>query len=194
MGRHSEDFLGWHSRGYLPHFDKGLVAQSVTIRLFDSLPALSLERLRREVKLLPDRDRRERLKEKIDLLIDAGYGSCYLRREAIAGIIKESLRYRDGRDFWLHCWCIMPNHVHFLASFIRPMDRVIREFKSYTASMANKALGRVGSFWCDDYFDRYIRDDDHFGVVADYIEMNPVRAGLCKHAHEWPWSGSAGLS
>jgi len=33
---------GWHSRGYLPHFDAGATPQSVTFRLFDSFPALQL--------------------------------------------------------------------------------------------------------------------------------------------------------
>jgi len=29
---------GWHSRGYLPHYDGGEIAQAVTFRLADSLP------------------------------------------------------------------------------------------------------------------------------------------------------------
>jgi hypothetical protein len=30
--------LGWHSRGYLPHFDGGELAQFITFRLHDALP------------------------------------------------------------------------------------------------------------------------------------------------------------
>jgi hypothetical protein len=32
----------WHSRGYLPHWEAGEVAQSITFRLADSLPAVAL--------------------------------------------------------------------------------------------------------------------------------------------------------
>ncbi|MFM2091811.1 MAG: hypothetical protein RLZZ127_2300, partial [Planctomycetota bacterium] len=35
---------GWHSRGYLPHFDTARVIQSITYRLADSLPADVLRR------------------------------------------------------------------------------------------------------------------------------------------------------
>jgi len=45
-------------------------------------------------------------------------------------------------------------------------------------------------FWQDDYFDRYIRDEDHYRRVVRYIENNPVKAGLVPLAAEWPW-GSA---
>jgi hypothetical protein len=38
--------------------------------------------------------------------------------------------------------------------------------------------------------DRYIRDGDHFDNVRAYIEKNPVAAGLCKQASDWPWSSA----
>ena len=36
---------GWHSRGYLPHFDSADTIQFVTFRLFDSLPRAVAEML-----------------------------------------------------------------------------------------------------------------------------------------------------
>ncbi len=38
----AQGFKGWHERGYLPHCDKPGLAQFVTIRLWDSLPASRL--------------------------------------------------------------------------------------------------------------------------------------------------------
>ncbi len=35
----AKGFLGWHQRGYLPHYDAPGVTQLVTLRLVDSLPA-----------------------------------------------------------------------------------------------------------------------------------------------------------
>lgn len=35
----AKGFLGWHQRGYLPHYDAPWVTQLVTLRLVDSLPA-----------------------------------------------------------------------------------------------------------------------------------------------------------
>jgi putative transposase len=33
-------------------------------------------------------------------------------------------------------------------------------------------------------------DEDHFWKALRYIELNPVRAGLVRHAWEWPWSSA----
>ncbi|MEX1049053.1 MAG: hypothetical protein WED15_05975 [Akkermansiaceae bacterium] len=53
-------------------------------------------------------------------------------------------------------------------------------------------LGISGTaFWMRDYWDRYIRDADHFDNVRAYIERNPVTAGLCKQSRDWPWSSAA---
>jgi hypothetical protein len=34
---------GWHSRGYLPHFDAGEIPQFITFRLADSMPQALLD-------------------------------------------------------------------------------------------------------------------------------------------------------
>ena len=40
---------GWHNRGYLPHFDGGEVFQSITFRLYDSMPQELLAKWRAEL-------------------------------------------------------------------------------------------------------------------------------------------------
>jgi len=40
---------GWHSRGYLPHFEGGEIAQTINLRLADSLPKSVLERWNQEL-------------------------------------------------------------------------------------------------------------------------------------------------
>ena len=41
-----------------------------------------------------------------------------------------------------------------------------------------------------DYFDRYIRNADHFVKTIQYIENNPVKARLCKRPEDWPFSSA----
>jgi putative transposase len=43
---------GWHSRGYLPHFDSPETVQFVTFRLADSLPTAVIEGLRLQDEVL----------------------------------------------------------------------------------------------------------------------------------------------
>jgi REP-associated tyrosine transposase len=59
------DHKGWHSRGYLPHFDSQDVVQFVTSRLADSLPQEAVVKLRRAA-------RPESLR---DELLDQGWGA-----------------------------------------------------------------------------------------------------------------------
>lgn len=66
----------WHSRGYLPHFDSGEVAQFVTWRLADSLPQSVLDKWRQE--LAPDimPNAKVILRRRIEHYLDQGYGNC----------------------------------------------------------------------------------------------------------------------
>jgi REP element-mobilizing transposase RayT len=85
----------------------------------------------------------------------------------------------------------MPNHIHALIQVWRtPLAKILKDLKSYTAKEANRVLQREGTFWEEDYFDRYIRDEEHFRRVVGYIENNPVKAGLVHMAAQWLWSSA----
>jgi putative DNA methylase len=99
--------------------------------------------------------------------------------------------HHDGVRYRLHAWVIMPNHVHVLLEIWQvPMGKILQNWKGYMAKEANKILGREGAFWAGDYFDRCIRDEDHFRKVVRYIENNPVKAGFVSMAEDWRWSSA----
>jgi REP element-mobilizing transposase RayT len=127
--------------------------------------------------------------------MDKGHGSCWLKIPSIAGLVEEALLHFDGERYILNAWVVMPNHVHTLFEPMNgtALESILASWKSFTANKANQTLGRSGQFWSKESFDRYIRDARHFRDVVDYIENNPVRAGLCKRPEDWPWS-SAGDS
>jgi len=89
-------------------------------------------------------------------------------------------------------WVVMPNHVHALVGIFPgwPQRSLVKSRKSYTARAINSRLGRRGALWQADYFDRFIRDETHLRGEIDYIEENPVKAGLVAHAADWPWSSA----
>lgn len=68
--------------------------------------------------------------------------------------------------------------------------RIFHSWKSFTASEANKPLKRTGKFWQAEYFDRVVRNERGFNAAVEYIERNPVVAGLCGSPEEWRF-GSA---
>ena|SRR5437773_8331865 len=182
--------IGWHSRGYLPHFDAGEVFQSITFRLQDSMPQTLLETWRRE--LAREDDFEDRLRYRVEGYLDRGYGACYLSDERIANLTQSALLHFDDERYRLSAWVVMPNHVHLL---IAPcagysLSAIMHSLKSFTSQKANEILRRKGKFWFEDYFDRYIRNAKHFEDAVAYIESNPVRAGLCKFPDDWNF-GSA---
>jgi putative transposase len=172
---------GWHSRGYLPHFDSPEAVQFITFRLADSLPAV-IEHLRRDDNVL----------QRLDQELDTGLGTCWLRQPEIASLIEGALLHFDEDRYRLLAWCIMPNHVHVVIEILDgpSLSEIVGSWKSFTAKRANAKFGRSGSFWHADYFDRYMRNEDHLARTIEYVEHNPVKAGLVELASIWPWSSA----
>jgi putative transposase len=43
-------------------------------------------------------------------------------------------------------------------------------------------------FWQEESYDHLVRDQSEFENIRNYIEENPVRAGLVTEASEYRWS------
>lgn len=91
----------------------------------------------------------------------------------------------------------MPNHVHVLMETIAPLSKIVQSWKSFTGRWALERNAELGlgvpgrALWMREYWDRYVRNADHFDNVRAYIERNPVAAGLCQQAGDWPWSSAS---
>jgi len=189
----SEDApVGWHGRGYLPHFDGGEICQFISYHLGDALPLQIIQRWKTELEREKNEAAKIKFYKRIEDYLDEGAGECYLGRREIAELVQESLLHFDAVRYKLIAWVIMPNHIHFLIKPTNnhPLSEIMKNFKSYTAHEANKILRRSGRFWQEDYFDRYIRNYEHFIKTVDYIENNPVKARLCEKRSDWIYSSA----
>ncbi|MDP4199576.1 MAG: transposase [Bacteroidota bacterium] len=115
------------------------------------------------------------------------HGPHWLKDERIAAIVKEAIHHRDKRQYELHAYTIMSNHVHMVITLTGDLtlDRVLQQLKSFTAVACNKVLGRQGDFWLHEGYDHVIRRG-RFGKVIWYILNNPLKAGLCKRWQDYP--------
>ena len=183
---------GWHSRGYLPHWEAGEIPQSITFRLADSLPSVLLKRWTEELRHLPDDKAAQKYRARIEQALDSGHGEGALQRPAVAELVEETLLHFDADRYRLHAWVIMPNHVHVLITpfALQTLSAIVHGWKSFTAKKANALLGRTGAFWAPEYFDRAIRDDAHYANTLAYFAMNPVKAGLCHDPMGWRFSSA----
>jgi len=86
----------------------------------------------------------------------------------------------------------MPNHVHVILKPHEKLPEIVRWLKTATAARANRLAGRTGQpFWQREYFDRWIRNGKELASVIEYVEVNPVKAGLVSCAEDWPWSSAS---
>ena len=99
----------------------------------------------------------------------------------------------DGSDLSFWAYCLMPNHIHAvvlpgkrasLAKFFAPLHRRY-------ARITNKKHDWRGHLWQERFYS-VVMDEAHTVAAMRYVEMNPVRAGLCKSAHDWRWSSARG--
>ena len=175
----------------LPHWQQDRVTFFVTFRLGDSIPQTKLaswrdardEWLRRHQKPWTDdqdAEYHERFSRKMEDWLDAGEGACLLRDQVMARIVGDALQHFEGKRCRQHAWVVMPNHVHTLFSLMDDvkLEALLQSWKSFTAHTINRSLARCGSLWEEDYYDRMIRNSEHFGNCVRYIRNNPGKAKL----------------
>lgn len=181
----------WWSRGYHPHLDSRTRIQHVSIHLADSLPRRVLERMSEELAALPPRQRTIEQHHRVQVWLDAGHGCCLLREPWAAELVQSSLLCHDGQRHHLLAWVVMPNHVHAVVDMLagQELRAAVASWKKYTARRlaADMPDQRV---WLREYFDRYVRDDEHLAAVIAYVHNNPVKAGPVVEADQWPWSSA----
>ena len=180
-----------HTENRLPHWQQEGAVYFITFRLADAVPS----RLRTQwegereawFRVHPqpwsgqiELEYHRRFSSAIEHWLDAGHGSCLLRRQECAQIVAETLLHFEGARVVMISAVVMPNHVHAL--FVQnpewPLEKLIRSWKGFTARRINRLVGRSGGLWQRDYYDRLVRDEEHFANCVRYIRRNPEKARL----------------
>lgn len=89
------------------------------------------------------------------------------------------MHFQEQR-YYVSCYVVMPNHCHAL---MRPfagweLEDVLQGLKGVVAHRVNSVIGRRGSIWQEESYDRIVRDDEHLWRAIAYMGRNPRRAGL----------------
>jgi REP element-mobilizing transposase RayT len=85
----------------------------------------------------------------------------------------------------------MPNHVHVIFQPRIAMPTIMRWLKGRTGRVANQLLGRTGTpFWVEESFDHWVRSAQELQGLIEYVENNPVKAGLVRAKEQWRWSSA----
>lgn len=184
----------------LPHYQPPEATLFVTFRLAGSLPhvfirELGAEKKRKEKELAKIADvqlrkhARETAQKKLfgrwDAELDGNLnGPTWLAEPGVASLVCDAMHYRDGREFTLEAYCVMPNHVHLVCTPLTTeagplsLTEILHSLKGYTARKANLRLKRQGTFWQHESYDHVVRDPDELRRIVNYVVENPGRAGL----------------
>ncbi len=109
---------------WLPHWRQENKLYFVTFRLNDSVAQAELRRWREEKEIWEtlhpkpwsDKDwaeHHQRFTERMEQLLDAGFGSCALANPNIGGLVEHALKHFDEDRYRLGDYVLMPNHVHW---------------------------------------------------------------------------------
>lgn len=175
----------------LPHWQQDGRTYFVTFRLGDSIPHERMDQWQEEREAWlrfhpqpwsPDVEREyvRRFANTVERWLDESLGSCLLRDGEPQRLVAGALAYFEGVRHRHHSWVIMPNHVHALFSMCEGhlLEELLQSWKGFTSREINRLVGRSGPLWQKSYFDRLIRNEEHFWNAARYIRRNPEKSRL----------------
>ncbi|MDR1178893.1 MAG: transposase [Spirochaetales bacterium] len=94
--------------------------------------------------------------------------------------------------FRLANFCVMPTHIHLLiipGLGTNPAG-IMHWIKMKSSKFWNSVHGSSGHIWGNRYFAGEIRTAENYRLVMDYIDNNPIKAGLSRYKGEYPASGA----
>jgi putative transposase len=94
-------------------------------------------------------------------------------------------------DWAVHVFCLMTNHYHLVVEALRDdLSGGFHRLNGIYAQAFNRRYARRGHLFGDRFWSGLIESDERLDATCRYVLANPVRAGLCPLASDWPWSAS----
>ena len=95
----------------------------------------------------------------------------------------------DRFEWTFHAYCLMPNHFHVVVeSELTHLSSGMHHLNGIYAQRFNRRHERSGHLFEGRFSLRAIDDETYLDGARAYVLDNPVRAGLCESADDWPWS------
>jgi len=99
-------------------------------------------------------------------------------------------RYKKRYKFKLYAWCLMPNHTHLILDISKPKElaRIMQGLNLAYSRWFNHKYSKVGHLWQGRFKSMIIQKDKYVLDCINYVEMNPLRAGIKLVPLEYLWS------
>jgi putative transposase len=99
-------------------------------------------------------------------------------------------KYRRKYDYWIHAYCLMPNHVHLLLeSSNKPLAKFMQGLQQSYSQYFNLRHHKVGHVFQGRYKAIICEKHEYLLELVRYIHLNPVRAGMVQRPEGYRYSG-----
>jgi len=86
-------------------------------------------------------------------------------------------------------YLLMPDHLHLLLQGNSPSSDLLSFVKTFKHKTTFHFRSKTGkTLWQISFFDHILRTAEDLSKTAEYILLNPVRAGLVKRPEDYPYS------
>ncbi len=105
-------------------------------------------------------------------------------------LVRKILEFEKDYDLNIYSYCLMPNHYHLLIKLgndkndiSKYMQRLMTAYVMYF----NKKYQNIGRLFQGPFEARRLKDFKDVVGLTQYLENNPVEAGLCKVSSDYRW-------
>ena len=135
---------------------------------------------------------RKHIKTSFFHVITQGINKSYIfdKSEDIKYYIRLIYKLSKEHEIEIIAYCIMNNHAHMLIKTKKSdeLSKYMQRLNCTYARYYNKKYDRVGYVFRDRYKSEGIYDEQHLYNCIKYIYDNPVKAGICSKAKDYPYS------
>jgi putative transposase len=117
-------------------------------------------------------------------------GRQLLQSKLAAELLIDVLRsYTLAGKFKVHEFVVMPNHFHLLITLNADtsIERAMQLIKGGYSFRRKKERGLAGEIWQRGFSEVRVTDKNSFNAHREYIDNNPVKAGLAARAEDYPY-------
>jgi putative transposase len=121
----------------------------------------------------------------------AAAGALFVDDDDRATFVRLLWRTVRRHGWRCHAFCLMGTHYHLVVETkVASLSAGLQGLNWLYAAGFNERHDRFGHVFADRFSARSIESEEYLFDACAYVLLNPVRAGVCRIAEEWPWSYS----
>ncbi len=111
----------------------------------------------------------------------------FFRHERWARLMIATIERYAQKDYVLHAFVVMPDHMHLLISPSEAVEKSVQLIKGGFSFRAKRELSWKGEIWQPGFTDHRIRDEEDWNRHLEYIRTNPINARLVEDLKPFPY-------